>query len=69
MRPVIDLPGEGTVDQVRADLDALRELGAEMVVLDPHPGGSGPGDHHALGWSLLERFAGEVVDLGSGQLR
>ena len=30
------LPGEGTLDQVRADLDALDSLGAEYVLLDTY---------------------------------
>ncbi|MQY16161.1 F420-dependent glucose-6-phosphate dehydrogenase [Streptomyces sp. RB5] len=38
------LAGEGSLGQVRGDLDRLRDLGAEAVVLDPLGGGDGGAD-------------------------
>jgi probable F420-dependent oxidoreductase len=55
--------GEGTPDQVRADLDGLRELGATHVLLDTHLGPE-PGTlaDHEQHWRTLDRFA----ELGLG---
>lgn len=63
------LAGEGTVDQVRQDLAALRDMGAESVVFDTYLGASAEQDQHRLAWSLLERLADEVIDLGTGTVR
>jgi alkanesulfonate monooxygenase SsuD/methylene tetrahydromethanopterin reductase-like flavin-dependent oxidoreductase (luciferase family) len=46
--------GEGTIDQVMADLGELRQLGAETVVFDPFDGDT---DHPAAAWRMLATVA------------
>jgi probable F420-dependent oxidoreductase len=61
--------GEGTIEQIHADLAALADLGATHVVLDTtYPGERvrQPAEYY---WGLLERLADEVLDLKSGRLR
>jgi probable F420-dependent oxidoreductase len=61
--------GEGTVDQIHADLVRLAGLGATHVVLDTtYPGEHvrQPAGHY---WAQLELLADQVIDLKSGQPR
>ncbi|MCK2218751.1 LLM class flavin-dependent oxidoreductase [Actinomadura sp. ATCC 31491] len=51
------LAGEGTIDQVAADLDELRLLGADTVVLDPFDGDPGETLHPAAKWRMLAAVA------------
>jgi probable F420-dependent oxidoreductase len=58
--PADRFPGEGTLDQIRADLAALEALGAACVVLDPFvPRPSG----HARRLAEIERTAARVIEL------
>ncbi|MFI7689427.1 LLM class flavin-dependent oxidoreductase [Nonomuraea sp. NPDC049655] len=50
--------GEGTLDQVLADLDALRQLGADTVVLDPFAGDPAETLHPQTAWHALAAVAG-----------
>lgn len=53
------LTGEGRPDQIRADLEELRELGASHVVLDTHrDAASAARDDHAAHRALVEDAAG-----------
>lgn len=49
--------GEGTVEQVIADLDVLRELGAETVVLDPFLGDPTETERPEAAWQALATIA------------
>jgi alkanesulfonate monooxygenase SsuD/methylene tetrahydromethanopterin reductase-like flavin-dependent oxidoreductase (luciferase family) len=47
------LAGEGTLDQVMGDLEQLRLLGAETVVLDPFNGDPRETQHPETAWRML----------------
>jgi alkanesulfonate monooxygenase SsuD/methylene tetrahydromethanopterin reductase-like flavin-dependent oxidoreductase (luciferase family) len=49
--------GEGTVEQVIEDLDVLRELGAEAVVLDPFVGDPTETERPEAAWQALATIA------------
>jgi alkanesulfonate monooxygenase SsuD/methylene tetrahydromethanopterin reductase-like flavin-dependent oxidoreductase (luciferase family) len=51
------LAGEGTIDQVAGDLEQLRLLGAETVVLDPFNGDPGETTHPHAAWQALATVA------------
>jgi probable F420-dependent oxidoreductase len=51
------LAGEGTIDQVMDDLDQLRLLGAETVVLDPYQGDPGETCRPQAAWQALATVA------------
>ncbi|MGW1340634.1 LLM class flavin-dependent oxidoreductase [Kribbella sp. NPDC002412] len=49
--------GEGSLDQVLADLDALQELGARSVVLDPFIGDPAETERPEVAWQALATIA------------
>ncbi len=49
--------GEGSLDQVLADIDALRELGARSVVLDPFVGDPAETERPEVAWQALAAIA------------
>jgi alkanesulfonate monooxygenase SsuD/methylene tetrahydromethanopterin reductase-like flavin-dependent oxidoreductase (luciferase family) len=49
--------GEGSLDQVLADLDVLRELGARSVVLDPFSGDPAETERPEAAWQALATIA------------
>ncbi|MFF0520805.1 LLM class flavin-dependent oxidoreductase [Actinomadura nitritigenes] len=49
--------GEGTIDQVMADLEHLRQLGAETVLLDPYLGDPDETHHPETAWQALATVA------------
>lgn len=51
------LAGEGTIDQIMDDLDQLRLLGAESVVLDPYDGDPRETLHPQRSWQALATVA------------
>ncbi|WP_371502592.1 LLM class flavin-dependent oxidoreductase [Kitasatospora sp. NBC_00374] len=51
------LAGEGTIDQIMDDLDQLRLLGAESVVLDHYQGDPRETCHPQAGWQALATVA------------
>jgi len=51
------LAGEGTIDQILDDLDQLRLLGAETVVLDPYDGDPRETCHPQAAWQALATVA------------
>ncbi|MDV5149551.1 LLM class flavin-dependent oxidoreductase [Streptomyces sp. SBC-4] len=51
------LAGHGTLDQILDDLDGLRQLGAESVVLDPYAGNPSETHHPEKAWQALSRVA------------
>lgn len=63
------LMGEGTIDQIHADLTLLESLGCEHVILDTsYDGIEGTLDPEGA-WRNLERLAAEVLDLPAEGLR
>ncbi len=56
------LAGEGTLDQVRSDLEALEALGASYVLLDTYRDPESTRDHER-GWVMLATLAEQVLDL------
>ncbi len=51
------LAGQGTIDQIMDDLDQLRLLGAETVVLDPYSGDPRETLHPQAAWQALATVA------------
>ena len=49
--------GEGTIDQVMDDIEELRRLGAESVVLDPFNGDPEETLHPEAAWQALAAVA------------
>ena len=63
--------GEGTLDQVRGDLESLQALGAEYVLLDTKrnsPTAASP-RHYEEAWSTLTVLAEKALDLESESVR
>lgn len=54
------LAGEGTIDQVADDLEQLRLLGSETVVLDPFNGDPGETWHPELAWQALATLSARM---------
>jgi probable F420-dependent oxidoreductase len=63
------LPGEGTLEQVRADLQTLESLGAEYVLLDTYYGDPEATRRHERAWKMLATLAENVLDLEHRRLR
>jgi probable F420-dependent oxidoreductase len=72
-KPVGDdgrLMGHGTLDQVRGDLAALLELGAQYVLLDTVViDDVDASKHHEQAWAMLAALAERVLDLPRETLR
>ena len=63
--------GEGTLDQVRGDLEALQAMGADYVLLDTKrnsPTGQSP-RHHEEAWRTLAVLAEKALDLENETVR
>lgn len=63
------LAGQGTLDQVRADLEALAALGAAHVLLDPYDDDPRGAPAPAAVERMLETLAEQVLDLPGERLR
>lgn len=61
--------GEGTLDQIRGDMEALQSLGAEYVLLDTYLDDPDATRHHEPAWSMLTTMAEKVFDLEKQTLR
>jgi probable F420-dependent oxidoreductase len=61
--------GEGTLDQLYADLKGLQDLGAQYVLFDTFYGDVDAIRHHETSWRMLTSVAEKVVDLTHGALR
>ncbi len=61
--------GEGTLDQVRADLEALQALGARYVLLDTYADDPEATRRPETGWEMLTMLAERVLDLPRESLR
>lgn len=65
----IRIAGEGTLDQIRGDLEGLQSLGADYVLLDTYLGDPEATKDHETGWRMLSTLAEKVLDLGRESLR
>ena len=63
------LAGEGTLAQVRADLEALHEIGAESVLLDFFYDDVEATRHPEAAWNMLTALAERALDLAHETLR
>src|SRR6266852_2598111 len=63
------IAGEGSLDQVRADLEALAKLGASHVLLDTYTDDPEATRHHETAWRMLATLAEQVLDLPKETLR
>jgi probable F420-dependent oxidoreductase len=61
--------GQGTIDQVRADLEALESLGAEYVLLDTYTGKPAQTLHPENDWAMLRELAERALDLERKTIR
>jgi probable F420-dependent oxidoreductase len=61
--------GEGTLEQVREDLEALEALGATHVLLDTYFGDAAATRDHEAAWRMLATVAERIVDLERQALR
>jgi probable F420-dependent oxidoreductase len=63
------IAGEGSLEQVRADLEALVTLGASYVLLDTFADDVEATRHHETAWRMLSVLAEQVLDLPRETLR
>ena len=63
------IAGEGSLDQVRADLEALATLGASYVLFDTYTDDAEATRHHETAWRMLALLAEQVLDLAKETLR
>ena len=63
------IAGEGSLDQVRADLEALHALGTPYVLLDTYTDDAELTRDHERAWRMLTVLAERVLDLGKQTLR
>ena len=63
------LAGEGSLDQVRRDFEALEVLGASHVLLDTFTGDLEATRHHETYWEMLTVTAEKILDLAKDTLR
>jgi probable F420-dependent oxidoreductase len=63
------LLGEGTLDQMRADLRVLQELDAQYVLLDTFYDDVEATRHPEVAWGMLATLAEKVLDLPHESLR
>jgi probable F420-dependent oxidoreductase len=61
--------GVGSLAQIKSDIAALRDLGAEHVTLDWFTGDLEASRNHAHGWQMLATLADQVFDLDAETLR
>lgn len=61
--------GQGSIDEVRADLAALEALGATHVLLDTYTDDPADPAHAEAHWRQLVTVAERIVDLERGELR
>ena len=63
------IAGEGSLDQIRADLDGLESLGCTHVLLDTYYDDVEATTHHETAWRMLATIAEKAVDLKSETVR
>jgi probable F420-dependent oxidoreductase len=63
------IAGQGSLGQIRRDLEALAELGAQYVLLDNHNGQAPDPAEVQVAWDALALLAKELIDLPGQSLR
>jgi probable F420-dependent oxidoreductase len=63
------IAGEGSLEQIRADLETLARLGARYVLFDTYADDAEATRHHETGWRMLATLADQVLDLSNETLR
>ena len=63
------IAGEGSLDQIRADLEGLQALGCTHVLLDTYYDDVEATTHHETAWRMLATVAERAVDLGNETVR
>ena len=63
------IAGEGSLDQIRADIEALASLGASYVLLDTYLDDAEATRDHEKAWRMLALLAERVLDLRRETLR
>ena len=63
------IAGDGTLDQIRADLQALAELGAAYVLLDTYTDDAEATRDHEAAWRMLATLAEKALDLPRERVR
>jgi hypothetical protein len=61
--------GEGTLEQVRADLAALQSLGADYVLFHTYTDDPEATRHHETMWRMYTGLAENAVDLPRNTLK
>jgi probable F420-dependent oxidoreductase len=62
-------PGTGSLEQVRGDIAALEQMGAEHLTLDWYTGDLEASREHERGWRMIASLAEQVLDLGRETVR
>ena len=65
MSDIERLAGEGTIDQIRADLEQLQALGCTYVLLDSFYGDVEATRNHETTWRMLTTIAEQALDLAN----
>lgn len=63
------LAGEGSLDQLRRDFEALEALGATHVLLETFTGDIEATRHHQVYWDMLTVTAEKILNLPNETLR
>lgn len=61
--------GQGNINQIHADLEALESFGAEHVLLDTYRGNPEQTKHLETDWATLELLAEQLLDLEGESLQ
>ena len=63
------IAGEGSMDQIRRDLEGLESLGCQYVLLDTFFDDVEATTHHETSWRMLAAVAEKALDLGNQTVR
>lgn len=63
------LAGEGSIDQIRADLNELQNLGCTYVLFDSFYGDVDATKNHETTWRMLATIAEDALDLASESVK
>ena len=69
MSEIERLAGEGTIDQIRGDLEQLQALGCTYVLLDSFYGDVDATRNHETTWRMLTTIAEQALDLANESVR